>query len=360
MTRTNAGAASVMTFLGVEIWAIIGFMLGAYAVVANDAIQTLGTFLSSNAQRPWWVLWLFASLIITAVIVTGYVQSGGDIAYDRLDKLRYPEGGMQWWHSIPPLALLILTRYGIPVSTTFMVLALFSLTGDADAQEVLPSMIIKSGLGYVVAFLAGASVYFIVAKPLETWVHRSKGADIPGYWTVLQWGSTGFLWSQWLIQDLANIFVFLPRSYETLEDGTINVTFEPGLLAFALVVMVGLHAIVFQNRGGEIQKIVTSKTNTVDVRAATLVDFIYALILLFFKEISNIPMSTTWVFLGLLAGRELMIAWMAGLRDKNEALFDVLTDIVRAFIGLVVSIILAVVFQYIATGRLPEALAGLL
>ncbi len=38
---------------------IVGFTLAAYAIVANDAIQTLGTFLSSNSHRPWWVLWLF-------------------------------------------------------------------------------------------------------------------------------------------------------------------------------------------------------------------------------------------------------------------------------------------------------------
>ena len=30
-------------------------------------------------------------------------------------------------------------------------------------------------------------------------------------WLVFQWLSTGFLWSMWLVQDLANIFVYLPR-----------------------------------------------------------------------------------------------------------------------------------------------------
>ena len=32
---------------------ISGFMLSAYSIVANDAIQTLGTFLSSNNKQPW-------------------------------------------------------------------------------------------------------------------------------------------------------------------------------------------------------------------------------------------------------------------------------------------------------------------
>ena len=30
---------------------IIGFLLAAYSVVANDSLQTLGTYLSSNQQR---------------------------------------------------------------------------------------------------------------------------------------------------------------------------------------------------------------------------------------------------------------------------------------------------------------------
>ena len=117
---------------GVEIFGVIGFAVAAYAVVANDSIQTLGTFLSSNARRPWWVLWIFASLIMVLVIAYGYFHGHGDVAYDRLDKLSLIPGegdrsallmpGIQWWHALPPVVLLIMTRYGIPVSTTFLVL----------------------------------------------------------------------------------------------------------------------------------------------------------------------------------------------------------------------------------------------
>ena len=35
-----------------EIYMMVGFLMAGYAVVANDAIQTLGTFLVSNSQRP--------------------------------------------------------------------------------------------------------------------------------------------------------------------------------------------------------------------------------------------------------------------------------------------------------------------
>ena len=31
---------------------LAGFLMASYSLVANDAIQTLGTFLSSNKERP--------------------------------------------------------------------------------------------------------------------------------------------------------------------------------------------------------------------------------------------------------------------------------------------------------------------
>ena len=119
-------------------------------------------------------------------------------------------------------------------------------------------------------------------------------------WSILQWGSTGFLWAMWLIQDFANIYVYLPRSI----DGS--------TLFFSLAILLAMLAYIFYSRGGAIQEIVKAKTNTIDIRSATIIDFLYALILLFFKEFSKVPMSTTWVFLGLLAGREIAIRYSLG------------------------------------------------
>ncbi|MCR9129718.1 MAG: hypothetical protein NXI12_09360 [Alphaproteobacteria bacterium] len=396
-----------LAIMGVPLLALIGFCFAAYAIVANDVIQTLGTFLASNAKRPWVVLWAFASTIIIGVMLYGYFGYDGDIAFDRLNSIPFPEDGVQWYHVLPPLVLLILTRFGIPVSTTFLVLTIFTLTGGAATAGVLGSMLVKSLLGYLVAFGAGAVLFFIIARMFERWVAKtdvdtehSPPWAIPGVaaltgllvyllvagptlpdienanwtavaitavasiaiafitnrfntWYVLQWLSTGFLWSQWLMQDLANIFVYLPRETAVV-NGEIQVTFSIGLLIFATLLMVGLHAIIFAIRGGEIQKIVLSKTNTTDVRAATVVDFVFGIILMYFKEINDIPMSTTWVFLGLLAGRELAISFISGLRQKGEAIFDVVTDAVRAGIGLIVSVTMALVLPFFAYGEFPD------
>ena len=38
--------------MDVSIWMLVGFLLAAYSVVANDSLQTLGTYLSSNRSTP--------------------------------------------------------------------------------------------------------------------------------------------------------------------------------------------------------------------------------------------------------------------------------------------------------------------
>ena len=313
---------------------IVGFLLAAYSVVANDSIQTLGTFLSSNAHRPWWLLWIFGSGILVVVILYSWYVNGGDPAYGRLQKFPVPEGGVSWIHAIPPLALLILTRLGVPVSTTFLVLTVFAVTGGEPGN--LGAMLNKSAVGYVVAFAAAIILFLLVFRRLTEHFHRTRGTHIPRYWVVLQWASTGFLWSQWLIQDLANIFVYLPRELSL------------GWFAFGVLVPVGLLGIVFYQFGGQIQKIVTSKTDTTDIRAATIIDFIYGLVLLVFKFLLpwvspalNIPMSTTWVFLGVLAGREFALSFYLADTSTRSTVGKVVSDALKALSGLVVSVVLA-------------------
>ena len=96
-------------------------------------------------------------------------------------------------------------------------------------------------------------------------------------------------------------------------------------------------------KGGRIQKIVTEKSVVTDVRFATLIDFIYCIILFYFKLHSKVPMSTTWVFIGLLAGREIGMALMK--TGENSLLRSIklgTKDMAYALIGLIVSIAIAI------------------
>lgn len=308
----------------VIMWA--GFILAGYSVVGNDSIQTLGTFLSSNEKRPWWVLWLFAGSILTATLVYGWYQYGGDVSYERLSKYPLPDP-FAWYYILPPLVLMALTRTGIPVSTSFLILTFFN-------EKNLGDMVIKSMLGYVVAFGAAILLYIVITRAVEKrFIETEISKREQRIWVPLQWLSTGFLWSQWLIQDFANIYVYLPRDL-------------PGTqLAISLVILLALLAYIFASKGGAIQKIVKAKTNTVDIRSATIIDAIYGVVLFFFKELSNIPMSTTWVFIGLLAGREIAIRLRLEKKVSRSILKMVGSDLLKVFFGLVVSILLVLLIK---------------
>ena len=307
----------------IEILMVVGFCLAAYSIVGNDVPQTLGTFISSNSHRPWWILWIYISVILVIVLLYGWYSSGtGDASYGRLETIPFPESGITWLYIVPPILLLLLTKYGIPVSTTFLVLTIFS-------PASLGSMMVKSMMGYAVAFFVALLLYRFIANKLTVYFNRTKDQEHSTKWVILQWLSTAFLWSQWLIQDLANIFVYVPH----------KVPFE--FLVFAIVVFVVLLGVILYQRGGAIQKIIDTKTDVTDVRAATIVDFVYAIILLVFKEWSNIPMSTTWVFLGLLAGREFAISMIINGVSKYSTSRNVSKDAMKLMLGLALSVFLA-------------------
>lgn len=306
----------------------LGFILAGYSVVGNDSIQTLGTFLSSNEERPWYVLWIYAGGILAVTLLIGWSNYGGDVSYGRLDKYPFIED-LSWPYLLPPLILMILTRTGIPVSTSFLILTFFN-------PKNLQDMVEKSLLGYVVAFGLAILVYFLITKTVEK---RFIETDIKPrertIWTVLQWCATGYLWSMWLIQDFANIFVYLPRNLSGTEIG------------ISLSILLALLGYIFYSRGGSIQKIVKAKTNTVDIRSATIIDFIYGTVLFFFKELSNIPMSTTWVFIGLLAGREIAIRYQLSKKLEGSTWRMLGSDLAKVFFGLVVSIALVYVMRWL-------------
>lgn len=352
-----------------ELFMILGFALAAYAIVANDSIQTLGTFLASNAKRPWWILWVWISGIMVITVSLGWVLNGGDPAFGRLtaDGKTIPHptsygGVFTWLFAIPPLCLVILTRFGIPVSTSLLVLTGFKGLIAAQqgqtaggAVDLFNSMMQKSLVGYAIAFVVGLALYALVVYLVERKVAAENDSqphnELHPLWSVFQWLSTGFLWSMWLVQDLANIFVYLPRELSLF-----------GLIA-SLGGMVLLQGYLFREKGGKIQRVVTSKTNTIDVRSATFIDLLYGLILLFFKVDyipklfvslgldvpwpEKMPMSTTWVFLGLLAGRELGIALRLGLRKDKKVFNMIFKDAGKAFFGSVIAVVLALFLPYL-------------
>ena len=254
------------------MWSLIGFLLAAYAVIANDSVQTLGTWMASNNERfNYKTLWIAASAVLLATLWYGWSVNGGDISYGRLNKIPWQE--VQWYHALAPAILVALTRVGVPVSTSFLVLSVFAST------FVLEKMLMKSIMGYGVAALFAYGIWWLIS----TWFDETKPVNEGNkdYWRIAQWFATGGLWWTWLSHDMANIAVFLPRQVPMDLMILISIVFVAGLF------------FMFRERGGKIQQIVLEKHNTRYVRSATLIDLFYWLCLYFFKELNDIPMSTT-------------------------------------------------------------------
>tara|TARA_B110000263_G_C14955775_1_gene350152 strand:- start:161 stop:346 length:186 start_codon:yes stop_codon:yes gene_type:complete len=51
------------------LYTIIGFGLAAYSVIANDSVQTLGTFIASNERFKWYWLATAASAVLTFTLI---------------------------------------------------------------------------------------------------------------------------------------------------------------------------------------------------------------------------------------------------------------------------------------------------
>lgn len=321
-------AALSQTMGQTAMW--VGFLFAAYATVANDSIQSLGTFIESNSHRKWWILWLFIGSIFLVTVTFSWIYYDGDVTYQRLlntaGETAYPHpDNFSFFQIIAPLVLLILTRLRMPVSTTFLMLSVFSSNTSG-----ITSIVGKSMSGYVLAFVFSFLIWYLGYNLIKRKFSNRKAHSS---WAVLQWIVSGVLWSVWVMQDGANVAVFLPRRLDTFH-----------FIIFSSTIFLGLGLLLYL-RGDKIQKIVTEKVRISDVRAATLIDFSYAILLIYKLFISPIPMSTTWVFLGVIGGREIAIhlsRTKEGHVHKFKALRVILKDLLSALIGLFISVMLAI------------------
>jgi len=315
----------VYPYANIAMW--VGFGLAGYAAIANDSIQTIGTFIASNKHRKWYYLWLFMGIIFVATVFYSWHTYNGDVSNQRLASKGFEVAPTEFGflQLAAPLILLIITRMRMPVSTTFLLLNAFTTKTSA-----IVGVLNKSLSGYFLAFFLALFVWLIVSK----FVIKYFKGEPHKIWVVFQWITSGMLWSVWIQQDAANIAIFLPRSLTAWE-----------FTAFAGYIFLGL-GLLFYLKGDKIQEIVDEKTGVTDVRAATLVDFVYAILLYYKLFESTLPMSTTWLFIGLLGGRELAISiTRTKIKKRSKATRRALKmigkDMLYALIGLLISLILA-------------------
>jgi hypothetical protein len=299
----------------------ISFSVAAFSVAGNDAIQTIGTFIESKKNSKLFYKVLVFCGLLYLIHFYGWITDNQEIHFHRLDNFQTPDK-FTLLQLLAPIVLVIITRLKAPISTTFLVLGLFG-------GQNIDKMLTKSFLGYGIAFLIAILVYGI-----HSYLKTSEYNDLIGNssldnksWERLQWFSTSLLWGSWLLQDTANIAIYLPKKLNLAE-----------LLIALTIIAIALTVILYTN-GGKIQEIVSEKSDINSAKAATILDFIYAIVLLIFQKISKVPMSTTWVFLGLLAGREIIIHVITK-KDKPylDTFRQVGRDVVLASLGITISI----------------------
>lgn len=305
----------------IAMW--IGFALAGYSAIANDSIQTIGTFIASNAHRKWWHLWLYIGLIFVVTVTISWLVFDGDVTYQRLSTKGFESSptSFAFLQIAAPIFLLIITRLKMPVSTTFLLLSSFTTSSHA-----IVDVLEKSLLGYVIAFITAIAAWYF----LSAWIKKVLKGKAHHAWDIAQWITSGTLWAIWIMQDAANIAVYLPRQLNIYQ-----------FLAFTSFIFFGL-GLIFYLKGDKIQDVVNEKSDVKDVRAATLIDLVYALVLIIFQWINTVPMSTTWVFIGLLGGRELAVKIGQSKKDIQRTFKMISKDVLFAFIGLTVSIVIAI------------------
>ena len=245
------------------IYTIIGFGLAGWSVIANDSVQTLGTFIASKSKWfKWYTLAGAASLAMICTISYGWWAYDGDISYGRLTRIPYQE--IQWYHAVAPGILLLLTRIGIPVSTTFLVLSAFAST------VVLEKMLVKSVVGYGLAAVVAYICWIGISKFINEKFDEITTPWKISFWRNAVWVSSAYLWAAWLMHDVANIAVYLPRQLDI------------SLLITVIVFFTVLLFYIFYIQGGPIQKVVLDKTGTRYARSATIINTIYAAVLYYF------------------------------------------------------------------------------
>ncbi|MBM9575940.1 hypothetical protein JWG45_02130 [Leptospira sp. 201903070] len=315
----------------------VAFFISAFSVAGNDAVQTVGTFIESKRTVHWIPKLAVLGGTIAIIFLGAWVFHDSQVHFGRLES--FPEvREFNLIQLLAPLILVIITRLKSPISTTFLILGLF---GGSNIEKMLT----KSFFGYGIAFGVAILVWGILVKvdPKEYKEDHVPDPRSEKRWALFQWASTIYLWIAWLRQDAANIVIYLPRHLSILE------------FALAISMLIVALGIILYTNGGTIQEIVTEKSDIQWSKAATIVDLVYGTILIVFHEWSKMPMSTTWVFLGMLAGREIILNFMT-FRDLPylETFRKVGKDVLLASMGIAVS-----VFIFILASQIyPETTSG--
>lgn len=300
------------------------FMLAvsSYTVVANNYIQTIGSFIVNNKQK-FWSNWFFVSVNFTIATLISWFIFNGSLDYSFLKNVEYQKD-LNIIIIFIPLLLNIFTKYGIPVSATFLIIPLFG------SNSTVHIMLTKTVTSYFLAFMVAFFVWRTIYKYFKNFIKYEKD-DLNFFWNFMEYITTALVWIAWNILNICVFVVFVDRDFSIYE-----------LLAVNIIVIFVIY-IIMVNSGGQIEKIIRDKKDNANKKTTAIFNLLFAIILLSLEFFSNVPLTTTWVFLGLLAGRELALSYVEKgiFADKKSkiSLVKIIKDLNKAIIGIVFSLI---------------------
>ena len=162
------------------------------------------------------------------------------------------------------------------------------------------------------------------------------------FWFIMQYLSTALLWFSWLFSNMSSALVFVPRQFD------VKSLFV--LLLFSSVIIYYL----IDNMGGNMQQLIKNKKNTDNIKAATMINIVYGCLIYIFQFSVNIPISTTWVFIGLIAGREMAITSSKNILVVSDIIHKnsvkrIIFDLLHAVLGVIISLGFAMISKLLIT-----------
>ena len=311
----------VLLFAGQNYFGWLLVIFTTYTIMANNCAQTIGMFIASNKGKSKYRIIYFLSGIFIITLLISWLFFNKQLDFYLLNNIPY--SNLNPLLIFLPIVLFFLTKYKIPVSATFLIIPIFA------NKNTIHSMITKTSVSYFISFLISLIMWRFIYTKYKHYIEVKKEKNISKTWFVLEFLSTGIVWSVWIILSACNFVVFLPRVFELKE-----------LILVIFIGVVSIYLILLDN-GGKIQEIVDEKSD-INIKSSVIFNFLFSFTMLFIQYVSKIPITSTWMFLGILAGRELAITvsktGVFGSSYYRKCFIKIWSDLKLAVFGIVVSL----------------------
>lgn len=321
-------------------FAWITTILALFTSIANNSFQIFGTFFLINKKTPKWKMFLFIFGVFAVIILASWFLFNKELHFGKLNSIPY-NNNLNIFHFLSPFVLIYLTHKKIPVSSTFLFTTLFS--SGAVVHTILTKTIHIYILSFVFGFVLWKYIYPFFATKIQKYM-KSELLEMNNekFWFTMQYISTALLWFSWLFSNMSSALVFIPRQFDIKSLGI--------LLLFSGIIIYYL----IDNMGGNMQQLIKNKKNTDDIKSATMINIVYGCLIYIFQFSVNIPISTTWVFIGLIAGREIAITSSQNILIVSEIIHKnsvkrVIFDLLHAVLGVIISLGFAMISKVLIT-----------